>query len=322
MTGKKEYLEWATEIADYYLLGKMRPEKSDKFRLRDHGCEILQGLCELYATLHYADPEKKEKYKKPLYAFLDRILKTGRNADGFFYNEVNPRNRTIIDKNLADTWGYNMNGYYIVYMLDKKQEYLDAIMKLLDNLHKYKSYRWEGENADGYADAIESALNLNNRLNRTDVADWIDSEIKVMWRKQRMNGIIQGNNADGNFSRTSIMYALWKTQGTTIQPWNPDMYFGAVRKENGITVVVDADKDWEGLIVFDRKRHSENLNLPVDWTRINQFPEWFTTEKSKRYSVIIDGITGVYSGDKLQNGIYFHVRKGDTLRIDVAELPD
>ena len=320
MTGNKEYLDWAIEIADYYLLTNKHPNRSNKFRLRDHGCEILQGLCELYATLHYVDPGKKEQYKKPLYAFLDRILKIGRNNDGFFYNEVNPRKGSVIDEHLADTWGYSMNGYYIVYLLDNKTEYLDAVMKLLDNLDKYKSYKWEGENADGYADAIESALNLNNRLNRSDVSDWIDSEISVMWSMQHIDGIIQGNNADGNFARTSIMHALWKTQGTTVSPWNANLFYGAVKNGNGITLNIETGIDWDGLLIFDKKRHRKNLNLPFDWPRINQFPEWFTTETGLNYSLKINGNTRLYKGEELQNGIYLRLKKGDCLRIDVVEL--
>jgi len=320
MTGRKEYLDWATEIADYYLLTDEHPNRSIKFRLRDHGCEILQGLCELYITLHYTDPPKKEQYKKPLYSFMDRILKIGRNDDGFFYNEVNPLKGTVIDKNLADTWGYDMNGYYIVYILDNKTEYREAVIKLLDNLHKYRNYRWEGDNADGYADAIESALNLNNRMNRPDVDDWIDSEIKLMWRMQRMNGIIQGNNADGNFARTSIMYALWKTQGITIRPWNPEVYFGALKSGNDIIVNIKAEKDWDGLLIFDGKRHQENLKLPVDWPRINQFPEWFTAEKGKSYLLRINGTNRVCKGEDMLDGIYLRMQKGDCIWIAVNEL--
>jgi len=322
MTGKKEYLDWAIEIADYYLLTKMHPNKSNKLRLRDHGCEIVQGLCELYATLYYADPEKREQYKKPLYSLLDRILEVGRNNDGFFYNEINPKKGSTIDPRLADTWGYSMNGFYTVFLLDNKKEYRDAVMKLLDNLHKYKNYDWESGNADGYADAVESALNLNNRLNLPDVADWIDSEIKVMWGMQHMDGIIQGNNADGNFARTSIMYALWKTQGTNVRPWNADVYFGAVKNKNGITLNIEAERDWDGLLIFDKKRHMENLNLPFDWPRINQFQEWFTPETGKNYSVKVNGVGSFYKGEALHNGIHLRMQKDDCLRIDVVELQD
>jgi hypothetical protein len=319
-TGKKEYLDWAVKIADYYMLTSMHPSGSTKLRLRDHGCEIIQGLCELYATLHFVDPAKKEEYRKPLYALLDRILQKGRNDDGFFYNEFNPRKGTIIDKQLADTWGYSMNSFYIVYLLDKKTEYRDAVMHLLDNLYKYKNYPWEGSNADGYADAIESAINLNNRLNREDVDAWIDSEIKVMWNMQRMDGIIQGNNADGNFARTSIMYALSKTQGTTITPWNRDVYYGAVKNGDGISLMLWSDSDWTGLMHVDRERYNEYMHLPFDWPRINQFQEWFTAKKDKTYTVVINGSSSIMKGEDIIKGINLQMKRDDCVKIDIMPL--
>lgn len=319
-TGKKEYLDWAIEIGDYYLLTSMHPNKSSKLRLRDHGCEIIQGLCELYATLHYTDKAKKEQYRKPLYALLDRILDKGRNEDGFFYNEFNPRKGIILDKQIADTWGYSMNAFYIVYLLDNKVEYLNAVHHLLDNLHKYRNYPWEGVNADGYADAIESAINLNNRLGRNDVNEWIDSEIRVMWNMQRMDGIIQGNNADGNFARTSIMYALSKSQGVTITPWNEEVYYGAEKKGEGISVMLWAEKDWDGMLMFDKERHNENMHLPFDWPRINQFQEWFPVRKEDQYSVTINCDTYQMSGSDLITGINLKLIKNNITIIDIVPL--
>ncbi len=319
-TGKKEYLDWAIEIADYYLLTEMHPNNSKKLRLRDHGCEIIQGICELYATLHYVDPAKKEQYKKPLYALLDRILLKDRNEDGFFHNEFNPVTGAVIDPQIADTWGYSMNAYYIVYLLDKKTEYLDAVLHLLDNLYKYRNFSWEGKNADGYADAIESAINLNNRLHRDDVDLWIDSEIKVMWSMQGIDGIIQGNNADGNFARTSIMYALSKSQGITVNPWNPNIYHGAVRKGKGISIVLWCNTDWNGLLVADRERHKENMHLPFDWPRINQFQEWFIVKSDQNYSVTINGSVSVRKGEDLIKGINLRLKENEKSIVDITPL--
>jgi hypothetical protein len=261
-----------------------------------------------------------EQYKKPLYALLDRILQKGRNEDGFFYNEFNPRKGTIIDRQLADTWGYSMNAFYIIYLLDNKTEYRDAVIRLLDNLYKYRNYSWEGRNADGYADAIESAINLNNRLKRKDVDEWIDSEIKVMWNMQRMDGIIQGNNADGNFARTSIMYALSKSQGTSITPWNSHVYYGAVKIDNGISVMLRSETDWNGLLIADGQRYKENMHLPFDWPRINQFQEWFTAEKGRSYTVKINDSVSVLKGEDLLKGIKIQMSKNESMRIDITRL--
>ena len=64
MTGDKQYLDWAVSIADFYLGGENDLSQSETLRLRDHGCEVVGGLSELYVTLHHVNPELKEKYKK------------------------------------------------------------------------------------------------------------------------------------------------------------------------------------------------------------------------------------------------------------------
>ena len=57
MSGRDEkYLRWGMRLADNFLLpaGKNHPTRDfATLRLRDHGCEIVSGLCEFYATLHY-----------------------------------------------------------------------------------------------------------------------------------------------------------------------------------------------------------------------------------------------------------------------------
>jgi len=83
-------LDWAEAIGDHYLLGDHHPTRDLEYlRLRDHRCELISGLCELYVTLHFARPEKKKIYQQPLYEMLDRILEVGRNEDGFFYDGIN-----------------------------------------------------------------------------------------------------------------------------------------------------------------------------------------------------------------------------------------
>jgi hypothetical protein len=79
----------------------------------------------------------------------------------------------------------------------------------------------------------------------------MDYQIRWMWSKQdsahrpglerwRGRGIVEGGYADGNFNRTSLMYALWKTQGTSVRPWRADVRFGAVRQGEGVALAIDA----------------------------------------------------------------------------------
>ena len=317
MTGEEKYLDWAIRLGDYYLLGKNHPTRdSEVIRLRDHGCEIVSGLCELYLTTAFANSEKKAAYQPQIYEMLDRILEVGTNEDGLFYNQVNPITGEILDSGIADTWGYTFNAYYSVYMLDGHQPYKDALLKAFDNLHEYTFFDWERGSQDGYADAIESALNLYNRERVSSAREWIDSETQVMWSMQdsahrsgtavyRGNGILEGWHGDGNFARTTIMYCLYKTMGTTISPWNENVYFGAVQDGEDLKVSILSNEDWTGKIHFDYARHKQIFNLPLDYPRINQFPEWFTVEPSKSYLVhfVHEGKTRRFTGIELIDGI-------------------
>jgi hypothetical protein len=309
MSGRDEkYLRWGIRLADTYLLpeGKNHPTRDfATLRLRDHGCEIVSGLCEFYATLHYAGrlpggaewAKKKAAYQPHLHQMLDRILEVAVNPDGLFYNDVNPQTGAIVSRGLSDSWGYVYDAFYTVFLVDGTATYREAIVRPLAALNeRYRGYGWEGAStakpkggADGYADTIESALNLYNRFagdpRVASVVAWMDSEIKQLWSYQREDGIIEGWHGDGNFARTTIMYCLWKTQGVTAQPWRADLRLGAVREGDTIRVVVSAEQPWSGTLIFDRPRHAENLRLPVDWPRINQFPEWFTVEAGRSYQV-------------------------------------
>jgi len=124
MTGNPNYLEYAIRLGDYYLLGDHHPTRDFEYlKLRDHGCEIISGLCELYATLDFAGQDKKSEYQKPVYEMLDRILEVGRNDDGLFYNSINPKTGKVVDERISDGFGYNLNGFYTVYLIDGKEEY-------------------------------------------------------------------------------------------------------------------------------------------------------------------------------------------------------
>ena len=320
MTCEEKYLDWAIKIGDYYLLGKRDLSEIEYLRIRDHGCEIIGGLSELYVTLHFANPEKKELYKPAFYKLLDRVLEIGRNEDGLFYNAVNAKTGEIIDNKTVDNWGYVFDAYYSVWMVDGKEEYREAVLNGFKNLNeKYRNFRWEGDSHDGYADALESGINLYNREPVTELKSWIDSEMQVMFNMQQPDGIIGGWHGDGNFARTAIMYSLWKTQGAHVYPWREDLILGAEKTGDETYFVLSAENNWEGKLVFDSPRHLTILNLPIDYPRINQFPEWFVAEDGKEYSVVSSNteLNKIYSGADLQNGIQVKLLPREKLIISI-----
>jgi len=102
------------------------------------------------------------------------------------------------------------------------------------------------------------------------------------------------------------MYALWKSQGAYVEPWRADLRVGAVRDEHGTChFVVEGDWPWDGTLHFDRPRHAENLHIPDDYPRLNQFPEWFTVPEKGTYK----SNQGEFSAQKLRAGLPVHVAR-------------
>ncbi len=310
MTGEEKYLDWAVRLGDYFLLGNHHPtDDGANLRLRDHGNEVIAGLAELYASVSVARPDKKLAYQEPLHRMLDKILEIGRNKDGFLYNSINPQTGDH-DENLADNWGYVLNAHYTVYLIDSVQAYRDAVLKALNHLAKtyYINDHRFGEQSDGHADAIESALNLYHRERIPGCVPYIDVSTRRMWGMQQADGVIEGWHGDGNFARTTVMYCTWKTQGTTIQPWDSTVIFGAVldnEPEKLLKVIIKSSEDWNGKLLFDTPRHRTQMKMPFDWTRINQFPEWYTVEYDSNYTVanLTTGISQKYTGAQLADGL-------------------
>ncbi len=318
-TGERKYLDWAIRLGDYYLLGTNHPTRDMKdLKLGDHSCEVINGLSELYVACAHAAPEKYEAYRKPLHELYDHLLKVACNEHGLLYLQVS--NRTGEHGTaLTDNWGYNYDGIYTAFLLDKKTAYRDAVRKALGNLKEH--YTGQGgmcqsNTADGYADSIEGAITLLNREWVPSAAEWVDAEIKTMWGRQHPDGIIEGWHGDGNSARTSLMYALWKTQGITVHPWRADVRFGAAREDDALCISVVADKAWEGRLIFDKQRHKLNMHLPLDYPRINQFPEWFTALAGARYEVrnATSGGKQTHTGQELLDGVAVSLKDGETLR--------
>jgi hypothetical protein len=218
-------------------------------------------------------------------------------------------------------------------MLDGYEPYQTAVRKAMSNLNNYNYFDWERGSADGYADAIESALNLYNREAVEGTKEWIDSQIQHMWSLQdsahregtadyRNTGIIEGWHGDGNFARTSLMYSLWKSQGVTASPWSEQLYLGAIPMKNGILVSMVSDTDWKGVIQFDKPRHQTIFQLPIDYPRINQLPEWFTVQTEEKYKVTFPfgKSSETFSGKALMEGIEISLEKGHQVSVLVTPV--
>ena len=322
ITGDEDYRDWAFRLADQFLLQSNLLER-DKLGLRDHGSEIIGGLSEACVIASSEDSERWEKYRPRIRAVLDRILEIGVNPDGLLFNAVNPKTGEVLSRGLADTWGYVYNAYLTIAAIDNEPRYREAAAHALSNIHKYEDYDWENGSADGYADSIESALNLLNRIPSDSASDWADRSMEFIFNKQRADGILEGWHGDGNSARTALLWALEKTQGVAANPWRDDLRLGAVQTDDGtVQVFLAADWPWTGKLRFDRPRRDAPMYLPFDYPRINQFPEWSTVGATQKYEVKL----GEKSARTLDGwdlyGLPLTIKAGEPLRMTVKPYQD
>lgn len=306
MTRDEKYLEWAERIADHYLLdGKFRVQS-----LRDHGCEIVGGLGLLLAVESIHRPEKAQEYLPHIRAVLDRILEEGLNEDGLMYNRPgNPAG------GLSDSWGYNYVSFLCHDMALEEPKYQDRVERTLRNLGKpkYRDYPWQRNSMDGYADSIEGAMYLLNRIPVEEGFLWADREV--------MKHIVIAHDPDrlwttykleSNGVRTALIHALRHTRGLIARPWQQGLQVGAEETAAGLSIYMKSEQAYSGKLVFDIPRHREFMGFARDWPRMNTIPEWFTVDLDGKY-VVKDrthGWTKTFTGRQLHEGLPINLEAG------------
>jgi hypothetical protein len=336
MTGEARYLEMAERIAqaylfeilpnnhglpaDYWDFENQRPLQEDErfrpaaeseqqihpFRIVDHGGEIIPGLAELYFLEKMLERPQAEQYHQPLQEFLDLILVTGRTPEGLWYNSVDTISGEPVDTNLADTWGYLVNAYQTFDLADGSNRYQAEIQRAMQAASQQHSIQWESNWQDGYADAIESMLYLLPWYDNPESQRWVDEESEVLFLKQREDGFIEKWYLDGNFVRTSLLYAFYKTQGMHMLPWREDVRLGAAYDpgQDSLSIFLSSESDWSGKLYFDAPRHQTIWQMPSEYPRLNQLPEWFTIDPEGSYTLTTDlGESLMFSGQELIDGI-------------------
>lgn len=305
MTGDARYRDWAREIANAYVEEILpgseglpsyqwdfeKHQGDPRIRLRDHGNEAVVGLTLLYALEKDEGTPYAAKYEPAVRRMLDRILASA-NEHGMLYNVIDAGTLQPVDKGISDNWGYVYGAVYTFYQVTGEAKYRDAVLHVLRHLPNYRNYPWERTSFDGYADSIESALYLVAREPVPEALDWIESETRVMMAMQQPDGHLEYWYGEGNFNRTLILYAMWKSLGCLPDHWVPGLQLSARRNGRGIQLRVTRTglaASWDGRIRFDFARHRRLLNLPKNYVRLNEFPEWFTVDESTLYTLQRDG---------------------------------
>jgi len=317
MTGDRRFREWAERIGDAYVREVLpgthdvpgytwdftKHQGPDRMRLRDHGNEMVVGLALLHALERDLDAPRAAAYRAPLGRMLDRILASA-NPDGMLYNEFRPSDLAPLDPKLSDNWGYVYGAVYTHFMATGETRYRDAVRRVLAALPRYRGYDWENGSQDGYADAIESALYLYAREPVPEARDWIESEISTLIAFQRPDGTVERWYGDGNWARTLLLYAMWKTQGCHLDGWREGVRLGAAREGDRLFVSLDGPPGFRDRLHFDVVRHRRVLNFAQDYVRLNEWPEWFTVDENTLYRVVDgSGREMIRAGWELEEGI-------------------
>lgn len=340
MTGEERFLEWGRRIADAYIeevlpgnhgvpSGKwdFASHTGDgRLRLRDHGNETVVGLTLQFALENRLASARAARYRPVIARMLDRILASA-NEHGMLYNEVDAATLKPHDTRLSDNWGYVYGAVYTFYQCTGEEKYRNAVLKVLKNLPNYRNHVWEGRlnnpemplgSFDGYADAIESALYLVNREPVPEALAWIDSEMKAMQAMQKPDGHIEYWYGEGNYNRTSMIYALMKSQGVRPAAWSAGVRVGGVRDNGRLLLSIEAPGS--RVYLFDFARHKRVLNFDRNYVRLNETPEWFTVNENSLYRLGKAGQPGrLLLGSELIAGI--EMEPGDWLLEPAGEPP-
>ncbi len=290
ITGDDEFSTVAFRLADHHLLHAPLLQLQS-LALRDHGCEVIGGLSEAYALARHADPARADAWQAPLYALLDCIATHGVRDDGLLHVAIDPRTGKVTHAGASDGWGYVFDAFLTVAAVDHEPRFRDIVARSLDRVVKVDVRSTPGlGGADGCADSLEGALNILARLPHAGASAWVDREIGILFDAQRPDGILEAWYGDGNSARTMWMWALSKTQGVSVQPWREDVALSVARAaDGGLQIALHADFAWSGTMSCDRPRHGDVMRMPLDYARINQWPEWFAPARHDAFTLTQEG---------------------------------
>ena len=333
MTGNREFLRWAEQIADAYVeeiipannyLPGYRYDFEKKkdtglTHLGDHGNELIVGLVLLQAVEAELDRPRAKTYAPVIRKMLDQVLASA-NPDGMIYRTIQVADLKPTNDKLTDCWGYVYASIYAFYQSTGEEKYRDATRRVLKNLPHYSDYGWEKHTMDDLADSIEGAILLVNREPVPEAVAWIDQQMPKLIALQKPDGFLERWYGDGNWNRTLLMYALMKTQGTRLDNWQPGTELGAVRDGDTLYVSVQSKEPWTGRLAFDFARHRRVINYRKNYVRLNEWPEWWTVDENRLYS--ITGLAGnqtpaIRLGSELKEGIAIELGAGQTVHLTV-----
>ena len=303
-----------------WAFGQERPN-TKVAQLRDHGNEVVAGLVEFHLIETARGEPDPTLHRSQVRAMLDGLLERGRTPDGLWKSTIDLDTGASLKDTLSDGWGYLSAAYLSQAMIEetwpngdseRARRYRAAAESALQAAAKLELYPWQGTEPDGYADTIEGALYVLNRVPSTEAARWVDRQAGTLFGAQDADGRVEDRYLDGNFVRTALLYAAWQTHGVRLAPWEPGTMLGSTRDAGCLIVVVASTRDWHGRMIFDAPRHRLHIGLPLNYPRLNEWPEWFVAEPERRYRVddSSQGLQDIYDGTVMMDGLELQLAAG------------
>jgi hypothetical protein len=276
--------------------------KQKGVRLRDHGNEIVPGLAEAYAMAvaraaagETGWKDRADRWAEPVGKMYEVLLTRALDARGMVASQVDETDLHITAKEPNDNWAYVLNGAYLYAQAARRHAAaggggiaaprIDAIEAAADKsaaaVAAQYGLDWEEMKMDGLADTIEGGCYIiaHRPSLAATMEPWVDDQVALLFARQLANGVVQGDYLDGNFIRTSLMYADLRTGGWTLDPWRPDVRLGFARSPDGkraaVVVRNTGDQPYKGTIRPERNRYAQVMKLPWDWPRLNSWPEHY-----------------------------------------------
>ena len=92
-----------------------------------------------------------------------------------------------------------------------------------------------------------------------------------------------------------------QSEGVRPDPWRRGLGVGAIREGASLKLYITAP----ARLQFDYARHRRVMNFKHNYVRLNEFPEWFTVDENRLYSLSRAGGSAVITrlGSELIEGI-------------------
>ena len=149
--------------------------------------------------------------------------------------------------------------------------------------------------------------------------DWTTLQHIHRRQSQEKYGPYTGRHFDGSTGRTLCIHMMLNSQGVRTAPFVEGLRLGGVQKDGTLYLSLNNSRSeaWKGLLRFDWPRNEGKAGV-INWSRINEYPQWFTVRPQESYMVIIDDKPAIkVSGKELIEGLEMEVTPEQNRRIRV-----